>query len=82
MKFRDFANQREAEAGTGNAGILHAGYTIKLFEDAAQVAFRNAVSLVCHIDQHAIFFGACGDRDRRAVGTVLHGIGNQILHRP
>src|SRR4051812_18004632 len=25
VEFRDFANQREAEAGTGNSGVLHAG---------------------------------------------------------
>src|SRR6185369_6900162 len=79
VQFGDFANQGEAETGSGRACILNPRDAIELFEDALQIGRRNAVALVGNFDQQQISFGPRGDRDGSAVGAVLDGVGDQVF---
>src|ERR1700694_2113035 len=62
MQLRDFAHEREAQAGTGDAGILYSRDPVELFEDAGQVGLGNAVTMVGHFDGNEIAITSGGDR--------------------
>src|ERR1043166_1977442 len=58
MQLGDFANQRQAQAGAGRAGILYARHAIEFVEHALQVGGGNAVALIGHFDDDPILAGA------------------------
>src|ERR1035441_6920826 len=67
MKFRDLANQRQAETGAWHIRILHARNAVKLIEYPPQIRLRNAISVVGHLDGDVFFPGARRNGDGRPV---------------
>ena len=81
MQLCNLADEGEAEPGARRFDVLYTRNPVELFEDAGQVAFRNAIALVSHLDHDGVFFGDGGDRHFGSAGAVLDGVRDQIFER-
>src|SRR5579872_261221 len=82
VQFRDFAHQRQPEAGTSWPVPLDTGYAIKLFKNASKFVRQNSRAFVAHLDCESVSIHARRDKDLTSLRTELDRVRHQVRQRP